>query len=125
MIEYIYFVKCPNCEDEPFTFFDEAKNLLKAQISNGEAFLKFVELVKEQSEIFDKTQNCQIGQTWKFHLEPVVKNACMLAEKYGADKDVVEKIVRLKRGAAFKAAQIPPIFNISEKPLGLKDKWLL
>ena len=43
----------------------------------------------------------------------------------GADKDVVEKIVRLKRGASFKAAQIPPIFNISEKPLGLKDKWLL
>ena len=25
MIEYIYFVKCPNCEDEPFYFFDEAK----------------------------------------------------------------------------------------------------
>ena len=25
MIEYIYFVKCPNCEDEHFYFFDEAK----------------------------------------------------------------------------------------------------
>lgn len=25
MIQYIYFVKCPNCEDEPFDFFDEAK----------------------------------------------------------------------------------------------------
>ena len=25
MIEYIYFVKCPNCEDEPFDFFDAAK----------------------------------------------------------------------------------------------------
>ncbi len=25
MIEYIYFVKCPNCEDEHFDFFDEAK----------------------------------------------------------------------------------------------------
>lgn len=25
MIEYIYFVKCPNCDDEPFGFFDEAK----------------------------------------------------------------------------------------------------
>ena len=43
----------------------------------------------------------------------------------GADREIVEKIARLKRGASFKAAQIPPIFNISEKPLGLKDKWLL
>jgi ribosomal protein L37E len=25
MIQYIYFVKCPNCDDEPFDFFDEAK----------------------------------------------------------------------------------------------------
>ena len=25
MIEYIYFVKCPNCDDEHFDFFDEAK----------------------------------------------------------------------------------------------------
>ena len=44
---------------------------------------------------------------------------------HGADREIVEKIARLKRGASFKAAQIPPIFNISEKPLGLKDKWLL
>lgn len=25
MVQYIYFVKCPNCEDEPFDFFDDAK----------------------------------------------------------------------------------------------------
>lgn len=25
MIQYIYFVKCPECEDEPFDFFDEAQ----------------------------------------------------------------------------------------------------
>ena len=56
-------------------------------------------------------------------IEAAEKFEQVIAE--GADKDVVEKIVRLKRGAAFKAAQIPPIFNISEKPLGLKDKWLL
>ena len=43
----------------------------------------------------------------------------------GADKEIVEKIVRLKRGSAFKAAQIPPIFNISSKPLAYKEKWLL
>lgn len=25
MIQYIYFLKCPNCDDEPFEFFDEAR----------------------------------------------------------------------------------------------------
>lgn len=51
---------------------------------------KYYKLIKSQSEIFDKTQNCQIGQTWQFHLLPVVENACKLAEIYGGDKDVVE-----------------------------------
>ena len=53
-------------------------------------FQKYYDLIKEQSEIYDKTQNCQVGQTWKYHLLPVIQNACMLAEKYEADKDVVE-----------------------------------
>jgi len=53
-------------------------------------YKKYYELIKEQSEVFDKTQNCQIGQTWNYHLLPVIKNACMLAERYGANRDVVE-----------------------------------
>ena len=53
-------------------------------------YKKYYDLIKEQSEVFDKTQNCQIGQTWNYHLLPVIKNACMLAERYGADRDVVE-----------------------------------
>ena len=51
---------------------------------------KYYKLIEEQSKIFDKTQNCKIGQTWEYHLLPVIKNACMLADKYGADKDIVE-----------------------------------
>ena len=51
---------------------------------------KYYKLIKEQSEIFDKSQNCKIGQTWNYHLLPVIKNACMLADKYGANKDIVE-----------------------------------
>ena len=51
---------------------------------------KYYAMVEEQSKIYDKTQNCNIGQTWNYHLLPVIKNALMLAEKYGADKDVVE-----------------------------------
>ena len=51
---------------------------------------KYYKLIKEQSELFDKSQNCKIGQTWNYHLLPVIKNACLLADKYGADKDIVE-----------------------------------
>ncbi|MBQ7917280.1 MAG: HD domain-containing protein [Clostridia bacterium] len=53
-------------------------------------YKKYYKIIQEQAERFDKAQNCGIGQTWKYHLEPVVKNACMLAERYGADRDVVE-----------------------------------
>ena len=53
-------------------------------------FEKYYDLIKAQSEEYDKSQNCNVGQTWQFHLLPVIKNACMLAERYGADKDVVE-----------------------------------
>ena len=53
-------------------------------------YQKYYDLIQRQAEIFDKTQNCEIGQTWKFHLYPVIKNALWLAEKYGADKDIVE-----------------------------------
>ncbi|MBQ7798190.1 MAG: HD domain-containing protein [Clostridia bacterium] len=51
---------------------------------------KYYNLIKEQAKVFDKTQNCDIGQTWKYHLLPVIKNALRLADIYGADKDVVE-----------------------------------
>lgn len=43
----------------------------------------------------------------------------------GYDKTLLDKVVKLTGGAAFKIAQIPPIFNISSKPLGYKEKWLL
>lgn len=53
-------------------------------------YQKYYDLIKEQSIIYDKTQNCNIGQTWRYHLLPVIKNATYLAEIYGADMDVVE-----------------------------------
>ena len=53
-------------------------------------YKKYYDLIEEQAAIYDKTQNCNIGQTWKYHLFPVIQNAIMLAEKYGADRDVVE-----------------------------------
>jgi len=55
-----------------------------------EKYKKYYDLIKAQSHIFDKTQNCKIGQTWEYHLCPVIRNAIMLAIDYGANKDVVE-----------------------------------
>lgn len=43
----------------------------------------------------------------------------------GYNKADIDRIVSLKNGAAFKIAQIPPIFNVSEKPLVYKEKCLL
>ncbi len=53
-------------------------------------YAKYYKLIEEQSKRYDQTQNCNIGQTWQFHLMPVIRNAIMLAEKYGADREVVE-----------------------------------
>jgi hypothetical protein len=33
MIQYIYFVKCPDCEDEPFDFFNDAKDYALGRLS--------------------------------------------------------------------------------------------
>lgn len=51
---------------------------------------KYYDIVKKQSLLYDKSQKCNIGQTWKYHLMPVIKNALYLAELYGADKAIVE-----------------------------------
>lgn len=42
----------------------------------------------------------------------------------GNDKDLIEKIVSLKKRSAFKIHQIPPILQITDKPLGYSNKWI-
>ena len=46
------------------------------------------ELVKEKCRGFDE----KFGHTdvWRYHIEPVVKNAMLLASKFGADLEIVE-----------------------------------
>lgn len=48
------------------------------------------ELVQAQSKIYSKRERADDLVTWKYHVEPVIKNAIMLAEKYGADIEIVE-----------------------------------
>ena len=35
----------------------------------------------------------------------------------GADKELVERIIKLKKGSAFKVLQIPPVLAVGEKPI--------
>ncbi|MDY5823742.1 MAG: NAD(+) synthase [Candidatus Coprenecus sp.] len=42
----------------------------------------------------------------------------------GVDRQVVERIVRLRKAAAFKGHQMAPVIKISEKPLLDRSKWI-
>jgi len=48
------------------------------------------DLVKSQSLEYDKFEKVHPLQTWKYHLLPVIKNACDLARRFGADTEVAE-----------------------------------
>jgi len=51
---------------------------------------KLYKLVEAQSKAYDKHEKVKDGQTWKYHLLPVIKNSLMLAKRYGGDVEVVE-----------------------------------
>ena len=48
---------------------------------------KLYELVKNKCKKYDETEHTDV---WRFHIKPVIDNALILADKYGADKEVVE-----------------------------------
>lgn len=43
----------------------------------------------------------------------------------GIDKAVLDKVFKLMKASSFKMCQLPPMFNVSSKPLGYKEKWAL
>ncbi|MDD5963022.1 MAG: NAD(+) synthase [bacterium] len=43
----------------------------------------------------------------------------------GADKEALDRVCALLKGSAFKAHQVPPLFNVSGLPVAYKEKWLL
>ncbi|MDR0319605.1 MAG: HD domain-containing protein [Rickettsiales bacterium] len=47
-------------------------------------------LVEEQSKHYDKYEKVFEGQTWKYHLKPVIDNAVKFAKERGGDAEVVE-----------------------------------
>jgi hypothetical protein len=63
MLEYIYFVKCPNCEDEPFDFFNEAKDFAMSCISKKPVITQIEVNRNDFGECID---SCDLGTVWSW-----------------------------------------------------------
>ena len=63
MIEYIYFVKCPGCEDEAFDFFEDAKSFALSKLSN-KPFIYQVEV--ERNDFGECTDSQDLGTVWSW-----------------------------------------------------------
>lgn len=69
MITYIYFVKCPNCEDEHFDFFDEAKDFAMGCLSQKPVITQ-TEVCR--NDFGECTDHCDLGTVWSW--EDVMKD---------------------------------------------------
>ena len=63
MIEYIYFVKCPNCDDEPFNFFDAAKEFACGCLSQ-KPIITQVEV--NRNDFGECTDSADLGTVWSW-----------------------------------------------------------
>jgi hypothetical protein len=63
MIQYIYFVKCPNCEDEHFDFFDEAKDFALSCLSK-KPIITQTEVCR--NDFGECTDHSDLGTVWSW-----------------------------------------------------------
>lgn len=63
MVTYIYFVKCPNCEDEHFDFFDEAKGYAMGCLSQKPVITQ-TEVCR--NDFGECTDHCDLGTVWSW-----------------------------------------------------------
>ena len=63
MVEYIYFVKCMDCEDEPFDFFDEAKEFALSNMSKKPEIHQ-TEVVR--NDFGECTDSTDYGKVWSW-----------------------------------------------------------
>ncbi len=69
MITYIYFVKCPNCEDEHFDFFDEAKEFALGCL-NKKPIITQTEVCR--NDFGECTDSADLGTVWSW--EDIMKD---------------------------------------------------
>ncbi len=63
MIQYIYFVKCPNCEDEHFDFFDEAKDFALSCLSQKPVI---TQTEVDRNDFGECTDSHDLGTVWSW-----------------------------------------------------------
>lgn len=66
MIQYIYFVKCPDVEDEPFDFFDDAKSYALNCLSSKPTICQ-VEV--DRNDFGECVNSTDLGQIWSWEDE--------------------------------------------------------
>lgn len=72
MIQYIYFLKCPNCDDEPFDFFDEAKASALSCLGS-KPIITQVEV--NRNDFGECTDSKDLGTIWSWEDEAKVTDA--------------------------------------------------
>jgi hypothetical protein len=63
MVEYIYFVKCPNCEDEHFYFFNDAKDCAMGRLSQKPII---TQTEVNRNDFGECTDSCDLGTVWSW-----------------------------------------------------------
>ena len=63
MIQYIYFVKCPGCEDEHFDFFDEAKEFALGCLSQKPII---TQTEVDRNDFGECTDSADLGTVWSW-----------------------------------------------------------
>lgn len=63
MITYVYLVKCPNCADEPFEFFDDAKEFALGCL-NQKPIITQTEVCR--NDFGECTDSCDLGTVWSW-----------------------------------------------------------
>lgn len=66
MVQYIYFVKCPECEDEPFDFFDDAKGFALGCLSKKPVI---TQTEVNRNDFGECTDSCDLGPVWSWEDE--------------------------------------------------------
>lgn len=63
MLEYIYFVKCPGCDDEPFHFFNEAKDFAMSLLSQKPII---TQIEVDRNDFGECTNSADLGTIWSW-----------------------------------------------------------
>ena len=63
MLEYIYFVKCPGCDDEHFNFFNEAKDFAMSLLSQKPII---TQIEVDRNDFGECINSCDLGTVWSW-----------------------------------------------------------